>query len=232
MSEKSEAGSSTYATLTTIDQFETKTLPKFIKIKDLTPKSCGFSLYGKMIFSRIILDRLNIDGTRKRVAEMFVVVVFFFLKNALHYTGCVMVTLENEQIAEVKIGDVLIVRNGHVHMLPQGFLRIGINKWGRIDTVSGNCMPGQINYQCNKSDVEYILTSPTELPTATSNLSDEKVPKDKRNENEHVIRKLHPYEEKLSSSNIVTCIVLSGKLTKDDVINAYRLARIEHPYLR
>ena len=45
-------------------------------------------------------------------------------------------------------------------------------------------------------------------------------------------RKLHPYEILLSYSGVVNMVILEGKFNFNDLENAFKLARKEHPYLR
>ncbi|ETO13970.1 hypothetical protein RFI_23395 [Reticulomyxa filosa] len=198
--------------------------PKFVKIKDLTPTSGGFSLIGKIVFEKKILDRLNIDGTRKCLVE-------FLIGDS---TGCVMLTLRNEQISNIKVGEVLILRNARVHMLFQGYMRVVIDKWGAIDKVPSSSMSDDINFECNKSDVEYTLQSPKEHARATrennyrnrkrdrvSHHDTESTSKQQQQQRPRIVRKLHSYEQLLSHTNVTT---YSGKefveivTNKDDTV--------------
>ena len=53
-------------------QAVTKSLPKFIKVENLSPASVGFNLIVKVGKIQPIMNRLNLDGSRLRISEALI----------------------------------------------------------------------------------------------------------------------------------------------------------------
>lgn len=124
-----------------------KTNPVFIQVKDLSPASVGFNLHAKVGGIKPIMSRLNLDKSRLRISEALVG----------DETGCVLLSLRNDQIEKVKEGDVVILRNAKIDMVNNGFMRIAIDRWGLIQIVPTEQGVDSINESNNLSAVEYEL---------------------------------------------------------------------------
>jgi len=129
------------------EQKEQKRNPKFIKVENLMPASVGFNVIVKVKSIKLIRDRLNLDGTRLKIAEAVVG----------DQTGCIILSLRNDQIEMVKENDVLILRNGKIDMVNNGFMRIAIDRWGVIEKVEPAQFTQDVNSTNNLSEVEYEL---------------------------------------------------------------------------
>lgn len=123
------------------------TAPQFIEVSDLSPASVGFNVIVKVGTIKPIMNRLNLDGTRLRISEAVVG----------DKTGSIILSLRNDQIALVKTGDGLILRNAKIDMVNNGYMRVAIDRWGVIEKVTAEQVDFDINTKENLSEVEYEL---------------------------------------------------------------------------
>jgi len=124
------------------------TKPKFTKIGDLSPASVGFNILAKQIGDiKTIINRKNLNGTKLRISEA----------NIGDETGCIILSLRNDQIDMVQPGGVLILRNAKIDMVNQGFMRVAIDRWGIIQSVEAERMDAEVKSEHNLSKVEYEL---------------------------------------------------------------------------
>jgi replication factor A1 len=128
--------------------------PTFLKIDNLKPNDVGVNLNVKVVSVKPKLDRLNLDGSRTRINEAVVG----------DETGCVVFTVRGENQIDVvdtasKKKSVLIIRNGKIEMF-HGFMRLAVDRWGRLQEVDGSDLSGDINTDNNKSSTEYELVDP------------------------------------------------------------------------
>lgn len=99
-----------------------ETLTQAVKVKDLTPQSRRVNLTVKVLSvgePKEIPDRFG--GEPKKVADARVG----------DETGTVLLSLWQEQIGAVGVGDVLSIENGYVSLV-QGHMRLNIGKYGKM----------------------------------------------------------------------------------------------------
>lgn len=121
---------------------------EFIQVESLEPQSVGFNLKVKVADIKLIRNRTNLDGTKLRIAEALVG----------DSTGCVYLSLRNDQIEMIKKDDVVSLRNGKIDMVKNGFMRVAIDRWGVIEhDTTAKDFKDEIKLDNNLSTVEYEL---------------------------------------------------------------------------
>jgi replication factor A1 len=120
---------------------------KYIQVSSLEPQKVGFNLRVKVHDIKLIRNRTNLDGTKLRIAEALVG----------DETGCILLSLRNDQIEMIKPNDVIILRNGKIDMVKNGFMRVAIDRWGVIEHDSNQNSVKDIKLDNNLSLVEYEL---------------------------------------------------------------------------
>jgi len=120
------------------------TKPKFIKCKDLEPGTRGHNLILKVGDVKTVLERKRPDLSTLSIAEATVG----------DATASILLTARNEQIAHVKKGATLILRNAKVEMF-QGHMRLAVDKWGKLETAPTALAEDILSE--NLSDTEYEL---------------------------------------------------------------------------
>lgn len=116
-----------------------------VPVSDLEPESLGDNLKVKVMDVKILVDRPKFDGGRVRVGEALVG----------DNSGCIILTLKNEQLDCVSVGDSLEIRNCKVDMF-KGCMRVVVDRWGLIKK-AGSEHPFKVNVDNNLSNVEYEL---------------------------------------------------------------------------
>lgn len=121
-----------------------KKKPKMQKIGCLHPGSSGFTC-----LMRVLDDCREAGGPGDAK---------FWEVTCGDETGKVVLSLRDDQRSGVDKGKLLIVRNGHSKML-KGFLRLVIDKWGKLDFEVGGGSVDSVGAQ-NVSAIEYELVEP------------------------------------------------------------------------
>lgn len=119
-----------------------KSLSEFVKIKDLTPNSKHVNLVAKVVEiseSREVSSRM---GGTNTVAEALMG----------DETGTILMTLWNENISKVAVGDVVNVTNGYVNLF-RGSMRLNVGKYGSFEKTSAD-IP-EVNKDNNMSSKQY-----------------------------------------------------------------------------
>jgi len=136
------------ATTTAVEETATTlTKPVFNKVGELSPASVGFNLIVKVDKIKPIMNRLNLDGTSLKISEAIIG----------DATGCIILSLRNDQIAMVEEGNCLILRNAKIDMVNNGYMRVAIDRWGLIEKVVDSQMQDEMKMDNNLSEVEYEL---------------------------------------------------------------------------
>ncbi len=94
--------------------------PVYVKIESLTPSSRGVNVLGKILEkgeTRTVTFRS--DGTEHHVADALIG----------DESGCIQLTLWDEAIEEISVGDVIEIENGYVNTF-RGSMRLNIGKYG------------------------------------------------------------------------------------------------------
>jgi replication factor A1 len=122
--------------------------PTFITIDQLKPGTSGHNLIVKVLSTNVVVEKHRPDGTKIRVAEAVVG----------DHTGCITLTARNNQIDAVQPGNVLAIRNSKIDMFG-GFMRLAVDKWGKIAVHESPAPNITINSENNLSNVEYELVT-------------------------------------------------------------------------
>jgi replication factor A1 len=119
--------------------------PVFSKVENLKPgQSERLNLRAKVEKSTVVLDKTRVDGNKIRVAEVILG----------DETASIILTARNEQIDLLKPGSVVEVRNVKVEMFNDAFMRVVVDKWGKIIS-SSEPANFNVNLDNNLSSVEY-----------------------------------------------------------------------------
>jgi len=124
--------------------------PSFTTIGELKPNGVGHNLIVKVISTDVVVEKTRPDGTKIRVAEAMVA----------DGTGCIILTARNNQIELVQPNNILVIRNSKIDMF-RGFMRLAVDKWGKIDLYTDAAPPfgTTVNTNNNLSQVEYELVT-------------------------------------------------------------------------
>lgn len=120
-----------------------ETLAQTVKVKDLTPQSRRVNLTVKVVSvggPKEIPNRFG--GEPKRVADVCVG----------DETGTVLLSLWQEQIGLVEVGDVLSIENGYVSLV-QGHMRLNVGKYGKMTKTDKEIK--DVNTEVDLSAAEY-----------------------------------------------------------------------------
>eukprot|EP00029_Vermamoeba_vermiformis_P005185 TRINITY_DN1731_c0_g1_i1.p2 TRINITY_DN1731_c0_g1~~TRINITY_DN1731_c0_g1_i1.p2 ORF type:complete len:141 (-),score=42.68 TRINITY_DN1731_c0_g1_i1:206-607(-) len=119
--------------------------PVFSKVENLKPgQSDRLNVLAKVEKSTVVLDKTRVDGNKIRVAEVIIG----------DETASIILTARNEQIDLLKPGSLVEVRNVKVEMFNDAFMRIVVDKWGKI-IPSSEPANFNVNLDNNLSSVEY-----------------------------------------------------------------------------
>lgn len=117
-----------------------KKQPNYVDVDSLRPGMRGLDMIVKVISkdeSREVRSRRN--GSTHNVAEALVG----------DETGCVILTLWDDQISMLEEGDVIEIRNGHTSLF-KGFLRLKIGRHGKVQKLDKEV--GEVNKENNLSE--------------------------------------------------------------------------------
>jgi len=124
--------------------------PKFGPVGDITPGSDQHNLRVKVAENTLVVDRKRSDGVHVRYSEAIVG----------DQTASIVLTLHNEQIDQVRAGDTIEIRNAHVEMFANQYMRLVVDKWGKIKKLTPSKETVFDVNPRNLSAVEYELVSP------------------------------------------------------------------------
>jgi len=121
-------------------------------VAELEPLTQGHNLVVTVVASEIVRDVPQVDGTRNRIAEVKVG----------DETACIVVRAQEAHIDAMAVGATLVLRNAKVTMFRGRFMRLDINRWGKVSqhpdgVASTPPAPGAPNLAEDLSAVEYEL---------------------------------------------------------------------------
>jgi len=122
--------------------------PAFVTVDQLKPGTSGHNLIVKVISTDVVVEKQRPDNTKIRVAEALVG----------DNTGCITLTARNNQIEAVQPGNLLCIRNSKIDMFG-GFMRLAVDKWGKISIHNEQAPFTSFNQTNNLSTVEYELVT-------------------------------------------------------------------------
>ncbi|MCC6013656.1 MAG: single-stranded DNA-binding protein [Candidatus Verstraetearchaeota archaeon] len=128
------------------------------KIEELSPGSRGINLLVKVLEVNPSKEVKTKDGKTHNVAEVLVG----------DETGCVILSLWDENIEKVKVGQTISIKNGYVSLF-KGSIRLNIGRYGKLE-VSTEDLP-YINKENNISSRPYGQRIPRFKPLFENNFS-------------------------------------------------------------
>jgi replication factor A1 len=121
------------------------------KIEELNPASRGVDLLVKVIEISPSKEVTTKDGKTHNVAEVLVG----------DETGCVLLSLWDESIEKVKVGQTLSIKNGYVSLF-RGSIRLNIGRYGSMELASEDLQ--YVNKENNISNRSYNQKIPEFKP--------------------------------------------------------------------
>ncbi len=127
-----------------VEGFSGNRQPVDVKVGQLTPDSRAVNVLAKIVSKSEIRDiAAGRDGAAHKVSDALVG----------DETGCVYLTLWDDNITKVNEGDVVSVKNGYVNLF-RGNIRLNIGRYGTLE-VSDQAIAGEVNTENNVSNQVY-----------------------------------------------------------------------------
>ena len=124
--------------------FDNKRQPVEAKVSELTPQSRAVNVTAKVVSKSDIRDiPMGRDGSAHKVCDALVG----------DETGCVYLTLWDDNIEKVKEGDSVRVENGYVTLF-KGNMRLNIGKYGKLEPAK-EPLTVEVNTENNVSNKTY-----------------------------------------------------------------------------
>ena len=122
---------------------ETSESEELIKIEKLTPSSREVNIIVKVVSKSQVRDVTGRDYTRRRVADALVG----------DETGCVYLTLWDDNIDKINEGATIRITNGYVNLF-RGNMRLNIGRYGSFQVLEESPIT-EVNTENNLSDKRY-----------------------------------------------------------------------------
>jgi len=127
-----------------VEGFSGNRQPVDVKVGELTPDSRAVNVLAKIISKSEIRDiAAGRDGAAHRVSDALVA----------DETGCIYLTLWDDNITKVNEGNTISVKNGYINLF-RGNMRLNIGRYGTLE-VSDQALAGEANTENNKSNQVY-----------------------------------------------------------------------------
>jgi len=127
-----------------VEGFSGSRQPVDVKIGELTPASRAVNVIAKAISKSEVRNiAAGRDGAPHRVCDALVG----------DETGCVYLTLWDDNIEKVKEGDTISIGNGYVSLF-RGSMRLNVGRYGTLE-VAKEALAGEVNTENNLSTKVY-----------------------------------------------------------------------------
>jgi replication factor A1 len=127
-----------------VEGFSGNRQPVDVKVGELTPESRAVNVLAKVVSKSEIREiAAGRDGAAHKVSDALVA----------DETGCVYLTLWDDNITKVNEGDTVSVKNGYVNLF-RGNIRLNIGRYGTLE-VSDQALAGEVNTTNNISNQVY-----------------------------------------------------------------------------
>lgn len=127
-----------------VEGFSGNRQPVDVKVSGLTPDSRAVNVLAKVISKSEIREiAAGRDGAAHRVSDALVG----------DETGCVYLTLWDDNITKINEGNIVSVKNGYVNLF-RGNIRLNIGRYGTLE-LSEQALAGEVNTQNNVSNQVY-----------------------------------------------------------------------------
>jgi replication factor A1 len=127
-----------------VEGFSGTRQPVDAKVGELTPQSRAVNVLAKVVSKTEVRNiAAGRDGAAHRVSDALVG----------DETGCIYLTLWDDNIEKVNDGDTILVKNGYVNLF-RGNMRLNIGKYGTLE-MSDKPLAGEVNTEKNVSTQVY-----------------------------------------------------------------------------
>ncbi|MDI6904270.1 MAG: OB-fold nucleic acid binding domain-containing protein [Candidatus Bathyarchaeia archaeon] len=127
-----------------VEGFSRSREPVDVKVGELTPTSRAVNVIAKVVSkSEVRSIAAGRDGAPHRVCDALVG----------DETGCVYLTLWDDNIEKVNEGDTISVKNGYVNLF-RGNMRLNVGRYGILE-VAEEALEGEVNTKNNLSTKVY-----------------------------------------------------------------------------
>jgi replication factor A1 len=132
-----------------VESFSGSRQPVDVKIGELTPSSRAVNVKAKVVSKSEIRNiAAGRDGAPHRVCDALIG----------DETGCVYLTLWDDNIEKVNEGDTINIGNGYVTLF-RGNMRLNVGRYGTLE-VAEEALEGEINTENNLSNKVYEQRRP------------------------------------------------------------------------
>jgi replication factor A1 len=127
-----------------VEGFSGTRQPVDAKVGELTPQSKAVNVLAKVVSKSEIRNiAAGRDGAAHRVSDALVG----------DETGCIYLTLWDDNIEKVNDGDTITVKNGYINLF-RGNMRLNIGRYGTLE-ISEQPLAGEVNTEKNVSTQVY-----------------------------------------------------------------------------
>lgn len=127
-----------------VEGFSGSRQPVDVKVGELTPNSRAVNVTAKVVSKSEIRNiATGRDGAPHRVCDALVG----------DETGCVYLTLWDDNIEKIKEGDTIKIGNGYVTLF-RGNMRLNVGRYGNLE-VAKEALAGEVNTENNLSSKVY-----------------------------------------------------------------------------
>jgi replication factor A1 len=127
-----------------VEGFSGTRQPVDAKVGELTPQSRAVNVLAKIVSKTEVRNiAAGRDGAAHRVSDALVG----------DETGCIYLTLWDDNIEKVKDGDTILVKNGYINLF-RGNMRLNIGKYGTLE-ISEQPLTGEVKTENNVSTQVY-----------------------------------------------------------------------------
>lgn len=127
-----------------VEGFSKRTEPVDTKVGELTPTSRAVNVIAKTISKSEVRNiAAGRDGAPHRVCDALVA----------DETGCIYLTLWDDNIEKVKEGDTVNVKNGYINLF-RGNMRLNVGRYGTLE-IAEQPLEGDVNTENNLSSKVY-----------------------------------------------------------------------------
>jgi replication factor A1 len=118
--------------------------PVDAKISELNPSSRAVNVLAKLVSKSEIRNvAAGRDGEPHKVSDAMVG----------DETGCIYLTLWDDNIEKVKDGDTILIKNGYINLF-RGNMRLNVGRYGTLE-ISETPLAGEVNSENNMSTQVY-----------------------------------------------------------------------------
>lgn len=127
-----------------VEGFTGNRTPVDAKVGELSPSSRAVNVLAKVVSKSEVRNiTAGRDGEPHKVSDALVG----------DETGCIYLTLWDDNIEKVKEGDTLAVKNGYINLF-RGNMRLNIGRYGTLE-IAEQAIAGEVNTENNMSNQVY-----------------------------------------------------------------------------